>query len=90
MSKISHLILAVRQPQERKKHTLICREKQKLLQAYQAAAQKYSAAVTELQTKVEALSYEQYDVLYRTSEDLLQDVAATRVKLQTHAQQHRC
>jgi hypothetical protein len=90
LGEISSLILAVRQPQERKKRKLICMEKQRLLDAYQAATQRYSAAVTELLTKVDVLSRQQYDALYGTSEDLLQDVAAARVRLQTHVHQHRC
>jgi hypothetical protein len=69
---------------------MVCEEKQRLLGAYQCATHKYSAAVTELRQKMGTLLKPDYDALYQITEVLLQDVAAARIKLQTHVQDHRC
>jgi hypothetical protein len=69
---------------------MVCKEKRRLLEAYQKVTEKYSAAVTELRQKLDTLSKPEYDALYQTTEALLQDVAATRIKLQAHVQDHGC
>jgi hypothetical protein len=69
---------------------MVCEEKRMLLEAYQSTTEKYSAAVKELHQKMRTLSKTDYDVLYQTTEALLQDVAAARIKLQAHAREHRC
>jgi hypothetical protein len=69
---------------------MACKEKQRLLEAYQSATEKHSAAVTELLQKVSTLSKPDYDVHYQTTETLLQDLAAARIKLQAHVQDHGC
>ena len=69
---------------------MVCKKKQRLLETYQSATEKHAAAVTELQRKMSTLSKLDYDALYQTSETLLQDVAAARIKLETHVQDHGC
>ena len=69
---------------------MICEEKQRLLEAYEAATQQYSVAMKELLQKGRALSKADYDVLYQRTEVLLQDVAAVRLRYQTHVGEHRC
>jgi hypothetical protein len=69
---------------------MVCKEKQRLLEAYQSVAGKYSAALAELHQKMGTLSKPDYDALYQTTEELLQDVAAARIKLQAHVQDHGC
>ena len=69
---------------------MVCKKKQRLLEAYQSATEKYSSAVTELRQKIGTLQKPDYDALYQTTEELLQDVAAARIKLQAHVQDHGC
>ena len=69
---------------------MVCKEKQRLLEAYQEATEKYSAALTELRQKIGTLPKAEYDALYQTTEELLQDVAAARIKVQAHVQDHGC
>jgi hypothetical protein len=69
---------------------MVCKEKRRLVEVYQSATEKYSAAVTELREKMGTLPKPDYDVLYETTEALLQDVAAARIKLQAHVQKHGC
>lgn len=69
---------------------MVCEEKQKLLEGYQSTADKYAAAVAELHQKMGMLSKPDYDVLYQTTEELLQDLAAARIKFQAHVNEHGC
>jgi hypothetical protein len=69
---------------------MVCKEKERLLEAYEEVTDKYSAAVTVLREKMGTLPKRDYDALYETTEGLLQDVAAARIKLQTHFQEHGC
>ncbi len=69
---------------------MVCKEKRRLLEAYQEATEKHSAALTELRQKINTLPKPHYDTLYQTTEALLQDIAAARIKLQTHVQEHGC
>ena len=67
-----------------------CEEKQRLLEAYQSVTEQYSVAMKELLQKARALSKADYDVLYLRTEVLLQDVAAVRLRYQSHVGEHRC
>jgi len=69
---------------------MICEEKQRLLETYQAVTEQYSVAMKKLLQKGRALSRADYDVLYQRTEVLLQDVAAVRLRYQTHVGEHRC
>lgn len=69
---------------------MVCEEKRKLLEAYQYVTEKYSAAVTELQRKMGALSKQEYDALYIMTEALRLEAMRTQGDLQDHVQAHRC
>ena len=69
---------------------MVCSEKRTLLEAYQLAAEAHSAAVEELRQKVDTLSKTDYNAVYQTTESLLQDIAAARIKLHAHVQEHGC
>jgi hypothetical protein len=68
----------------------MCTEKMALLQAYGVAVRKFSTAVSRLSKEVGAKSETEFDLIYNKTEDLLQDLAAVRVKLHTHIKTHRC
>jgi hypothetical protein len=69
---------------------MVCKEKRKLVEAYETATEKYSTVVTKLRQQMGTLSKADYDVLYQETEALPQDLAAGRIKLQTHVQDHPC
>jgi hypothetical protein len=69
---------------------MVCKKKRRLLETYQEVTEKHSAALTALKQKMDTLPKPDFDALYQTTEALLQDVAAARIKLQTHLQEHGC
>ena len=69
----------------------VCVEKEILLDAYQKAMASYLAALRALRRNVRRLPKEDFDkAFYKMTEVRLQDVAATRFKLQAHIHQHGC
>jgi hypothetical protein len=69
---------------------MVCKRKRSLVEAYQSVTEKYSAAVTELRQKLGSLPKRDYEALYQTTEELLQDVVGARFKLQAHVREHGC
>jgi hypothetical protein len=69
---------------------MLCSEKKALLLAYAASVRKFSAAVSRLSKEVDATGESNFDLINNKTEDLLQDVAAVRVKLHTHIKIHHC
>jgi hypothetical protein len=70
--------------------SMVCGEKQRLLEGYHSVTEEYSTAVKQLLELIRGLSKTDYDVLYQKTEALLQDVAAARIKLSVHVQEHGC
>jgi hypothetical protein len=69
----------------------VCEQKQRLLQRYESAATSYSAALTELQQKLNILPAQEFNKAFKhLTEVVIQDVAAALIKLQAHIRQHRC
>ena len=70
---------------------VVCKEKQVLLETYQFVTETYSGAVRELLRNMGFLSKEDFDkAFYKLTEVMLQDVAASRFRLQAHIRQHYC
>jgi len=69
---------------------MVCAEKQRLLDAFQYAAEKHSAAVSELDRTMTTLSKSEYDSLYRMAQALYAEVIRAHAELQTHVNAHRC
>jgi hypothetical protein len=69
---------------------MVCKEKTTLLETYFVTARKFADAVSRLSDDVGALSREDFESVHRSAEEILQDLAAARMKLQTHLQAHGC
>jgi hypothetical protein len=67
-----------------------CEEKARLAAEYQAAAEGFSKAVTELRQKIGTSSAEEYDRLQRVSEEGRIRSEQTRLALEQHIAAHRC
>ena len=68
----------------------ICQKKQTLLLAWQAAAQAYSAAVSELVQKGNQASVDDYEALRRQTERARTRTADTRNAFDHHMDEHGC
>ena len=69
---------------------MVCDEKQRLLKAYQEVAQKYAAAVTELEANTGTLPKADYDSLYRATETLHAEVTRAQGEFNSHVLAHGC
>jgi uncharacterized protein YjcR len=67
-----------------------CDEKQRLMNAYEAATSQYSKAVTECQQKLGISTQDKYRELQRTAEQARLDSEKARRELETHAKSHGC
>ena len=67
-----------------------CEEKQRLLRAYQAETQGYSAAVATLNNRIGRSSKIEYDALYTIAEDARIRVENAREALGMHTTEHGC
>jgi hypothetical protein len=68
----------------------VCTQKAILLDAYQAAAQQYSNALTELNRRIGISTRTEYAPMYETVELLRQDAALLQRELEWHVQHHGC
>ena len=69
---------------------MTCTKKMTLLTAYAASVRRFSVALSRLNRQIGAMSKGDFDLLYKKTEDLLQDIAAIRMKLDTHIRTHGC
>jgi hypothetical protein len=69
---------------------MLCSEKATLLEIYVFTVRTYADAVTRLNEDVNALSHEDFEVVHRRAEVILQDLAAARMKFQAHLKEHGC
>lgn len=67
-----------------------CEEKQRLILAYQAETQGYSAAVATLNNRIGRSSKIEYDAIYITAEDARIRAENAREALETHTTEHGC
>jgi hypothetical protein len=80
---------AARTKQARTKQ--VCEQKERLLQRYESATSRYSAALTELLQKLDILSPQEFNEAFNHLTDVtIQGVAAARIKLQAHIREHHC
>jgi hypothetical protein len=69
---------------------MLCNEKATLLEIYVLTVRKYADAVTRLSEDVGALSHEDFELVHRRAEEILQDIAAARMTFQAHLREHGC
>ena len=69
---------------------MLCREKATLLETYVFTARKFADAVSRVSEDGEALSHEDFEIVYRRAEDILQDLAAAKMKFEAHLKVHSC
>ena len=67
-----------------------CAEKTALLLSYSDAAREYSDAVTELHERIGAVPREEYERLYRQTEDTRRSVETARTVMDEHVREHGC
>jgi hypothetical protein len=67
---------------------MLCKEKATLIKTYVLTARKFAGAVSRLGE--DSLSDENFEIVHRSVEEVLQDVAAARMKFQAHLQRHGC
>lgn len=67
-----------------------CQKKRTLLLAWQAAAQSYSAAVSELANKLGQTSVDEYDRLKQQAEKTRFITADSRNAFDLHVEEHGC
>jgi hypothetical protein len=68
----------------------VCAEKSRLLEQYQEATAKFSAAVRQLQKKIGTSSKDEYDRLQRASDEMRVASERARLALEQHVALHRC
>jgi hypothetical protein len=69
---------------------MLCKEKATLLQIYVLTVRKYADAASKLSEDLGASSHENFQIVYRKAEEILQDLAAARMKFQAHLRAHGC
>lgn len=69
---------------------MICEEKQRLLAAYQAAAEEFAATVTDLKRKMGTSSFAEYQHLQRLTEGARLKSEQARLAFEGHAAAHGC
>jgi hypothetical protein len=67
-----------------------CEEKQRLLKAYDKASTEQSDAVANLRKHEGTTPTEEYDALYRASQDAHMRAEQTRLAFERHAEDHKC
>lgn len=69
---------------------MLCTQKMTLLKAYATSVRKFSVALSRLNREIGARSKGDFDLMYKKTDDLLQDLAAMRMKLDAHIRTHGC
>jgi hypothetical protein len=69
---------------------MACEQKARLTAAYEAAAKRFSAAVTELQRKMGTSPRAAYQRLMLASEDARTQAERARIALEEHIGKHDC
>ena len=69
---------------------VICKEKVRLVSAYDEAAQAYGKAVRELQRIIGVSSRKDYEAQYRMAEALRHDALDAQITLERHIEVHGC
>ena len=67
---------------------MLCKEKETLLETYVLTVRKYADAVSGLCEDL--LTPDNFEVDHTRAEEILQDLAAARMKFQAHLQTHGC
>jgi hypothetical protein len=70
--------------------TTVCRQKVRLVEAYEAANAQFSKALAELTSKLETSTRLEYVSMYRATEILRKDADDYRHELELHVRQHGC
>jgi hypothetical protein len=69
---------------------MACNEKLGLINTYSKLVGRYASEVSKLNEDVGLLSGGDFELAYKKTEDLLQDLAETRIRLQAHLALHGC
>ena len=67
-----------------------CEEKERLISAYSKASAELSASVAALRKKEGTSSKEEYEALFRASEDAHTRNEQARLAFERHGQDHKC
>jgi len=70
--------------------TVPCKEKLTLFRTYLELVRKFAAATSTLNEGIGALCHADFELAYRANEAILQDIAAIKIKLETHVKAHQC
>jgi len=69
---------------------VICKEKRKLLEAYQEITEKYAAVVADMRRNMGTVSKVEFDSLYQATELLHAEVTRAQSELNIHVVSHGC
>lgn len=68
----------------------MCEEKRRLLIGYEAATQAHFRAMNDLRTKMGVSPKDQYDQLFKATEEARSRSEAARTALLQHIREHKC